>query len=94
MYSVLPELYYEAAARLTDAIGGQNYYSGSLVFPFGDIECRFTASIIIYREKLSMPEGDFAPISDLVPVWWEFHTTAADGEVLNDFDFSELKLCI
>ena len=28
---------------------------------------------------------------DLVPVWWEFHTFSAEGEMLNDFDFSEMK---
>ena len=57
MYSVSSELYHEAAARLSDAIDGGNYFSGSLAFRF----------------------------------WWEFHTTQAGGEVLNDFDFSELK---
>lgn len=36
-------------------------------------------------------EGDAEPVSDLVPVWWEFHTFSAEGEMLNDFDFSEMK---
>ena len=80
MYSVSPELYHEAAARLSDAIDGGNYFSGSLAFRFGDTDCR-----------VSLPEGVRHPVTDLVPVWWEFHTTQAGGEVLNDFDFSELK---
>ena len=83
MYSVSPELYHEAAARLSDAIDGGNYFSGSL-----------TASVIVYRGRLSLPEGGQHPVTDLVPVWWEFHTTQAGGEVLNDFDFSELKRCV
>ena len=91
MYSVLPELYHEAAARLADAIDGENYFSGSLAFGFGGMQCRLTTSVIVYRTRLSQPEGDAEPVSDLVPVWWEFHTFSAEGEMLNDFDFSEMK---
>jgi hypothetical protein len=85
---------HEAAARLSDAIDGGNYFSGSLAFRFGDTDCRLTASVIVYRGRLSLPEGGQHPVTDLVPVWWEFHTTQAGGEVLNDFDFSELKRCV
>ncbi|MFR5441984.1 hypothetical protein [Alistipes sp.] len=61
MYSVSPELYHEAAARLSDAIDGGNYFSGSLAFRFGDTDCRLTASVIVYRGRLSLPEGGAAP---------------------------------
>ena len=44
MYSVSSELYHEAAARLSDAIDGGNYFSGSLAFRFGDTDCRLTAA--------------------------------------------------
>lgn len=91
MYSVLPELYHEAAARLSDAIDGENYFSGSLAFRFGDMDCRLTTSVIVYRCRVSQPEGGQHRITDLVPVWWEFHTADAGGEMLNDFDFSEMK---
>ena len=91
MYSVSPELYQEVAARLADAVDGENYFSGALAVRFGDTDCRFTASVIVYRTRLSQPEGDAEPVSDLVPVWWEFHTFSAEGEMLNDFDFSEMK---
>lgn len=94
MYSVLPELYHEAAARLSDAIDGENYFSGSLAFRFGDMDCRLTASVIVYRGRVLLPEGEQHPITDLVPVWWEFHTVGAGGEVLNDFEFSEMKHCL
>ena len=85
MYSVSSELYLEVAARLAEAIGGGSYFSGSLTFPFGDMECRLTASVIVYRRR----ERD--AIADLVPVWWEFHTVGSDGEALNDFSFSEVR---
>lgn len=91
MYSVLPELYDQVAARLLDAIDGTNYYSGSLLFAFEGLQCRFTASVIVYREHLVQPEGHSEPVCDLVPVWWEFHTIGDEGELVNDFDFSELK---
>ncbi|MFR9128907.1 MAG: hypothetical protein ACLVJK_02600 [Alistipes putredinis] len=38
-----------------------------------------------------LPEGDADRIDDLVPVWWEFHTSDQAGERPNDFSFSELK---
>ena len=52
MYSVSSELYLEVAARLAEAIGGGSYFSGSLTFLFGDMECRLTASVIVYRLAL------------------------------------------
>ena len=90
MYSVSTELYLDAAARLRDAIGDGSYFSGTLNFVYGEVECRLTASVIVYRERVRYPEGDRDEISDLVPVWWEFHTSDAGGEFLNDFSFSEL----
>lgn len=91
IYSVSTELYLEVAARLAEAIGGGSYFSGSLTFPFGDMECRLTASLIVYRRRERLPEGDRDAIADLVPVWWEFHTTGDGGEVLNDFSFACLR---
>ena len=90
-YPVIPELYGIVVQRLLDEIGGKNYYSGSFSFDYGSKECRFIASLIIYRHTERFPEGDFDRIEDVVPVWWEFHTFDAEGEHPNDFSFSELK---
>lgn len=90
MYIVSPELYRETAARLCDALDGEAYYSGSLEFPFDGMECRLVASVIVYRRREVAPEGRTEPISDLVPVWWEFHTVGDEGECLNDFSFAEM----
>ena len=46
---------------------------------------------MLRRRELVMPEGRVRPISDLVPVWWEFHTADSEAERLNDFSFSELR---
>lgn len=94
MYSVSSELYLEAAARLKDAVGGSNYFSGTLAFPFGDAACRLTGSVIVYRQVESLPEGDRERIVDLVPVWWEFRTSIDGQEFLNDFSFGELRTCL
>lgn len=89
-YSISSELYREVALRLTEAIGAEGYYSGSLLFRHGPAECRLTASVIVYRRRVVAPDGVSDPISRLVPVWWEFHTTVDGEELLNDFDFALL----
>lgn len=91
MYEITSRLYEETAQRLCDAIGGGNYFSGSIEFLFDDIECRLTATAIVYRSRIEMPEGSGMKIDDIVPVWWEFHTSGDDGEMLNDFSFAALK---
>lgn len=91
IYSVSSELYLETVTRLVEAIGPDNYFSGSLLFAFGDVECRLTASVIVYRREERLPEGVANGIADLVPVWWEFHTCGDVGEIINDFSFSTLR---
>ncbi len=91
-FEVPLELYDEIRARLTEAIGDENYFSGTLTFPFEGIFCRLQTSVIVYRRTERLPEGTFSVITDLVPVWWEFHTESDDaGEMLNDFSFDELR---
>lgn len=84
-------VYREACERLTEAIGGTNYYSGTLDFAAEGLECRLTVDAIVYRQRRPYPEGDMEEISDLVPVWWEFHTSKDGEELPNDFRFSELR---
>lgn len=91
LYTVTPALYEETYTRLAEAIGGRNYFSGSVCFPFENATCRLTTSVIVYRRTESLPEGDFEAIDELVPVWWEFHTETGEGEVPNDFSFSGLR---
>lgn len=90
-YPIISELYDIVAHRLLDEIGGGSFYSGSFTFGYGSRECRFVATVIVYRHAEQMPEGQCERIDDLVPVWWEFHTTDAEGEHPNDFSFTELK---
>lgn len=92
MYTVLSKVYLEVAERLSALIGLSHYYSGSFEIDFGEVACRMVLSAVVYRHQESFPEGRIVDIIDnVVPVWWEFHTVTEEGEVLNDFDFTELK---
>jgi len=91
MYHISTQLYDGLAARLRESIGGKGYFSGSAEVVSGDTECRLTASIIIYRMELRLPEGRVEEISDAIPVWWECHTRQGAVEIINDCDFSEIR---
>ncbi|MBQ3186784.1 MAG: hypothetical protein IJB62_04405 [Alistipes sp.] len=91
IFSVSSQLYEEVLARLTDKIDARNYFSGSFSFEYEEVVCRMVVSCFVYRRPVVMPEGAKSAIVDLVPVWWEFHTTDSAGERLNDFSFSELR---
>lgn len=94
MYTVSKELYGEVKARLEEAIDGESYFSGRIEGETAEVAWRLTASLIVYREPVLLPEGAEERIADLVPVWWEFHTTASEGEVLNDFSFGVVREAI
>ncbi len=91
IYTVSSALYLEVLDRLVDAVGPRGYFSGSLDFVFDGVECRLTVSLIVCRRREVLPEGERDVVADLVPVWWEFHTVAPEGEVLNDFSFNVLR---
>ena len=92
MYTISSKVYLEVAERLSALIGSLNYYSGWFEFESDELFCRMVLSIFIHRHKETLPEGRVVDVIDnIIPVWWEFHTTLEQGEVLNDFDFAELK---
>ncbi len=96
MYLVSSAIYEDMAKLLRDEIGEDSYYSGVIESSFLDdvgqnIEYRFVASLIIYRREYSAPDGDGDVISNIVPVWEEFHTFVEMEEEINDFDIEELK---
>lgn len=91
MYHLSIKLYEELATALRQELAGKSYYSGSVRVIEGDVETSFTASLIIYRTKEQMPEGALSLITDVVPVWWECHTTIGSEEILNDCDFALLR---
>ncbi len=91
MYSVSSKLYDEAAEMICEAADGRGYLSDSFRFRFDDTECNLRLSVILYYTEVDFPEGRHRLLCDAVPVWWEFHTTTPERELLNDFSFSELR---
>ena len=72
-------------------MGPRGYFSGSLRFVFEGTECCLRVSAIVCRREVVLPEGPQSVVSDLVPVWWEFHTAVDGRERLNDFSFAALR---
>ena len=94
MYKTATDVYISAAGHLLEAVDDRNYYSGTVEWCDDDTEYALTVSAVVYREWADMPEGRQSVVCDMVPVWWEFHTTVSGEEVLNDFSFNELRRCI
>ena len=93
MYEFDRKFYERLAGAIVADLDNIYYFSGSETLACDDgTECRFTASLLIYRRAIADRLADTDDIEDVVPVWWECRTFAATGEeVLNDFDFALLR---
>lgn len=86
--------YGDIAARLLEAIGGAEFYNGSVEYQTAEYTSVLRVTLIVYREPLFGPDtagGAAMRITDIVPVWWEFHLYDALGEQLNGFSWREFK---
>lgn len=92
MIEIESEDYVRVAEKLADAVGGSEYFSGSVSCGHGGFDSTLTATVLVYRREDDMPEGKYGTVTDIVPVWWEFSTVAPDGcELVNGFSFAELR---
>jgi hypothetical protein len=91
MFNVSSVIYGRVAEIILDRIGPSDYLRESFEFECEGVVCRMLFSGVLYRKRLYLPEGEFDAIDDIVPVWWEFHTFNQQGEILNDFSFTELR---
>jgi hypothetical protein len=91
MIEVTNETYSKVADSLRDKIGNAEWFNGTVDLETELCAARLTLSAIVYRRNESLPEGNRRPIVDIVPVWWDFSTTTADGPATNDFSFARLK---
>lgn len=82
--------YEEIAERLTDAISGDTYFSGSIA---GE-GWRLKSCVIAYWHTDTLGSGEKETrMKKLAWVWYEFRTYDAEGdEVPNDFKISTLEL--
>ena len=91
MFNVSPVIYGKVAEMIIDRMGHSDFMSESIEFETEGVEYKMLFSAVVFRERIYMPVGEYDRLVDLVPVWWEFHTYAEEGEVLNDFCFNDLK---
>ena len=85
MIEITRNIYEEVLQKLVIEIGDSNYISmRTITGSFDDVEYKFIINAVIYRD-------DFENISEIVPVWWEFHTEIDGVEKMNDFLFSEMR---
>ena len=88
MIKITRNIYEEVLRKLVIEIGESNYISmRTITGSFGDVEYKFIINAVIYKD-------DFGNISDIVPVWWDFHTEINGTEKMNDFLFSEIRKLI
>lgn len=93
IYSISTQLYREVADRLLEAIGDRHYFSGAVELTSADgVDCRLVTSCVVYRQRVSLPDGEGCAISSVIPVWWEFETACPAGRLDNDFSFRDLDL--
>lgn len=92
MIEISKNNYLALASILKEAIGGSDYFNGSVECETPEARLRLVATLIIYRRKETLPEGTVRrPVANIVPVWWELVSTCEEGVVANDFSFAELK---
>lgn len=90
MFNITSEIYRMVADRLRDAVGEAEFFSGTITVA-ADLDYSLRTTLLIYRQKVSDESGEWSQIRDIVPIWWEFHSVAIEGERLNDFDFALLR---
>ena len=89
--SITSAQYYRVAEKIIEQTMGRNYFSGVLEFDLEEYSVRMVTTLMVYYRKELLPQGEVTLISDIIPVWWEYHTFLDGEEKLNDFSFNELR---
>jgi len=76
--------YGEIALLLKDRIEGLGFFNGSVGYDTEEFYSELTCTLIIYRDGNGR-------LSNVAPVWWEYHLFMSDGEQLTDFDWNEFN---
>ncbi|MBQ1253340.1 MAG: hypothetical protein IIY05_03245 [Alistipes sp.] len=91
MYAISSKLYHQLATRLVELVADKGYYSGRLEFEFEGVWCELILSVFVYHQQQSDKWATRPAVVDMIPVWWEFHTSTDGDEMLNDMSFNELR---
>ena len=91
MYTISSKLYHHLASHLVELVGQRGYYSGSFEFEFDGVWCEMTLSAVVYHQSQPDEGYNSCAVTDMIPVWWEFHTFVDGDEVLNGMSFNELR---
>lgn len=91
MYTISSKLYHHLASHLVELVGQRGYYSGSFEFELDGVWCEMTLSAVVYHQSQPDEGYNSCAVTDMIPVWWEFHTFVDGDEVLNDMSFNELR---
>lgn len=94
MISIDDSVYGAVAERLLAAIGNSEFYNGTVEYDGEGFCSELRTTLIVYREPLldpADPSQAARRITDIVPVWWEYHLHGPSGERATDFSWRELK---
>lgn len=89
MYTIPSQLYLEVFESLMARIATKNFFSGRVDLTYGDTLCSLICTVVVHRGEAE-EGGSLRPVDRIIPVWWEFHTTVGNEEILNDFSFREM----
>ncbi len=86
--AVLNECTYKNLARiLTDRIGKDEFFNGSVFYGAGGVELTLRTTLLIYRCKHGRSQY---PVS-IVPVWYECEVRENGRVISNEFSWQEFK---
>lgn len=90
----MDELPYKNLAQLLiSRIGERHYFNGTVSCDIEEKILTLKTSLIIYRQPLAGPDSRLSAnrITDIVPVWWEFKQTDSEGNISDEFSWSEFR---
>jgi hypothetical protein len=93
MIATTDNQYRNIARELLAAIGRAEFFNGTIECNDGEMRSELRVTLIVRREPALDPadisRGD-RRITQIIPVWWEYHLWDTDGQRANDFSWREL----
>lgn len=93
MITITDNDYRNIARSLIGKIAGSDFFNGTVEYDTLQFSSHLSTTLIIYREQATdraERPGAYPPITDIVPVWWEYHLFDQGGEQLTDFSWRQL----